>query len=147
MAGIVAGVDGSPHSQIVLDWALNEAALRRVPLTVLAVWPIASTGWGFTGVPSSADEADRERTERATHELVDKALSKRGDEPGRSVTVVAVAGLASDELVKASADADLLVVGSRGAGGFSTLVMGSVSSQVTHYAHCPVVVVPGGSAR
>jgi len=147
MAGIVVGVDGSPHSQVVLDWALNEAALRHVPLKVLAVWPIAATGWGFSGVPSTADEADRQRTERATQELVDKAVSKRGDEPGRTVTVVAVAGLASDELVKASNDAELLVVGSRGAGGFAHLVLGSVSSQVTHYAHCPVVVVPNERAR
>jgi nucleotide-binding universal stress UspA family protein len=147
MSGIVVGVDGSPHSQIVLDWALNEAALRHVPLTVLAVWPISSTGWGFSGVPSTADETDRQRIQQATQELVDKAVSKRGDEPGRTVTVVAVAGLALDELVKASADAELLVVGSRAAGRFRTLVMGSVSSQVTQYAHCPVVLVPGERAR
>jgi nucleotide-binding universal stress UspA family protein len=147
MSGIVVGVDGSPHSQNALDWALAESALRHVPLTVLAVWPIASTGWGFSGVPSVADEADRQRIQRATQELVDKAVSQRGDEPGRPVTVVAVAGLASDELVKASEGADLLVVAARGTGGFEKLLMGSVSSQVTHHARCPVVVVPGGQAR
>jgi nucleotide-binding universal stress UspA family protein len=146
MTGIVVGVDGSPHSQKAFEWALAEAALRQVALTVLAVAPIASTGWGFSGVPSGADEGDRQRVQRATQEFVDKAVSQRGDEPGRQVTVVAVAGLASDELVKASADADLLVVGARGSGGFKQLVMGSVSSQVMHYSHCPVVVVRSGPA-
>jgi nucleotide-binding universal stress UspA family protein len=63
------------------------------------------------------------------------------------VTVVAVAGLASDELVKASDDADLLVVAARGTGGFERLLMGSVSSQVMHHARCPVVVVPSRQVR
>ena len=49
----------------------------------------------------------------------------------------------AEELVKASRDADLLVVGSRGSGGFARLLMGSVSSQVTHHAACPVVIIPG----
>jgi len=52
-------------------------------------------------------------------------------------------GDAAEELVRASRDADLLVVGSRGSGGFAKLLVGSVSSQVTHHAACPVVIVPG----
>jgi nucleotide-binding universal stress UspA family protein len=55
--------------------------------------------------------------------------------------VRAVTGFPAEELIKASGDADLLVVGSRGAGGFAKLIMGSVSDQVMHHAHCPVVVV------
>jgi nucleotide-binding universal stress UspA family protein len=62
------------------------------------------------------------------------------------VTVRAFSGVAADELINASADAELLVVGARGAGGFARLVMGSVSTQVTHHALCPVVVVPGNRA-
>lgn len=53
----------------------------------------------------------------------------------------------ADELIKASEGADLLAVGARGAGGFRRLVMGSVSSQVSHHAHCPVVIVPGKDNR
>ena len=53
------------------------------------------------------------------------------------------AGDPAEELVKASRDADMLVVGSRGSGGFARLLMGSVSSQVTHHAACPVVIIPG----
>jgi len=60
------------------------------------------------------------------------------------VTVVAVNGFAVQELVNASENCDLLVVGTRGGGGFAPLRLGSVSSQVVHHAKCPVVVVPAG---
>jgi nucleotide-binding universal stress UspA family protein len=59
------------------------------------------------------------------------------------VTVRAVNGFAAQELIEASRDADLLVVGSRGGGGFARMLLGSISDQVAHHAHCPVVVVPG----
>jgi nucleotide-binding universal stress UspA family protein len=59
------------------------------------------------------------------------------------VLVSVETGDAAEELVRASSDAEMLVVGSRGSGGFAKLLMGSVSSQVTHHAACPVVVVPG----
>jgi nucleotide-binding universal stress UspA family protein len=58
--------------------------------------------------------------------------------------VDAVSGSPAEELLSATQDAELLVVGSRGAGGFARLVMGSVSSQVSHHAPCPVVVIPAG---
>jgi nucleotide-binding universal stress UspA family protein len=59
-----------------------------------------------------------------------------------SVTVLSRNGMPAEEILTAAADADMVVVGSRGAGGFRQLLMGSVSSQVTHHAHCPVVVIP-----
>ena len=142
MTGIVVGVDGSPHSQDALDWAFAESALRNVPLTVLAVAPAPSSIWGITGaLPASEETLGKVR--HAAQEMVDKAVAR----DGQAVTVRTVSGVPANELIKAAEDADLLVVGARGSGGFARLVMGSVSSQVAQHANCPVVVVPGGQAR
>jgi nucleotide-binding universal stress UspA family protein len=73
---------------------------------------------------------------------VDKVTSETGEAPPE-ITISVVAGDAAEELIKASQDADMLVVGSRGSGGFARLLLGSVSSQVTHHASSPVVVIPG----
>jgi nucleotide-binding universal stress UspA family protein len=137
MAGIVVGVDGSPHSQAALDWALDEAALRNAHLTALAVAPAATGIWGITSQFSGSQE-DQEKVNQAAKDMVDKAAQRHGHQ---QVTVRTVSGVPADELVKASHDADLLVVAARGAGGFARLRMGSVSTQVTAHAHCPVVVV------
>jgi nucleotide-binding universal stress UspA family protein len=74
--------------------------------------------------------------------MTQKVMSQLGESQPASVTVYAVAGFRAEELINASRDADLVVVGSRGAGGFARLLQGSVSSQVAEHAHCPVVVVP-----
>ena len=146
MPGIIVGVDGSEHSLSALDWALNEADLRQTQLTVVTVSPIVSGIYGPGYAPADyypAEEESRAQAEKATQELVNEAVERRGAAPSMPVTVRALSGLAADELINASEDADLLVVGARGAGGFARLVMGSVSTQVTHHALCPVVVVPG----
>jgi nucleotide-binding universal stress UspA family protein len=75
-------------------------------------------------------------------EMTLKVTSQLGEAQPAPVTVRAVIGFPSQALIEASREADLLVVGSRGAGGFAKLMAGSVSSQVVHHAHCPVVVVP-----
>ena len=146
MPGIIVGVDGSEHSLSALDWALNEADLRKTPLTVVTVSPIVTGIYGPGYAPADyypAEEESRAQAEKATQDLVNEAVKRRGGAPAATVTVLALSGTAADELINASADADLLVVGARGAGGFARLVMGSVSTQVTHHALCPVVVVPG----
>jgi len=141
MSGIVVGVDGSPHSQSALDWALAEAALRHLPVTALAVAPAAASIWGITGQLDPSEETVQ-KVRDAAQAQVDKAVAGRGD---LTVTVHTVSGVPADELIKASDDADLVVVAARGAGGFARLAMGSVSNQVAHHAHCPVVVVPAGA--
>ena len=149
MPGIIVGVDGSEHSLSALDWALNEADLRKTPLTVITVSPVVSGIYGPGYAPADyqpVEEESRTQAEKATQELVNQAVERRGEAPVVPVTVRGLSGLAADELINASAGADLLVVGARGAGGFARLVMGSVSSQVTHHALCPVVVVPGDRA-
>ena len=142
MPGIIVGVDGSGHSRHALEWAIREATVRHVPLTVLTVKQAAAGYWGGPVIyPGDQDLAEKAR--EMAQEETDSTLEKIGLESGpSSITVRAVVGLAPEALLEAAADADMLVVGSRGAGGFKRLLMGSVSTQVTHHAACPVVVIP-----
>ena len=142
MPGITVGVDGSEHSRRALDWAVREAGLRGAALTVLAVHQVASNYW--TGSPEAypADQPAAEAVRRAAEDVVQEAVSQAGEPGPASVTVRAVSGLPARELVQASSDADLVVVGTRGGGGFSALVLGSVTNQVVSHAACPVVVIP-----
>jgi nucleotide-binding universal stress UspA family protein len=142
MSGITVGIDGSSHSTRALEWAVNEAAVRHAPLTVLTVHLVLQSGWTGNPVIFPKDSEELEKERQAAEEMTLKATSQLGEPRPASVTVRAVNGFPSQELIKASREADLLVVGSRGAGGFARLVAGSVSSQVVHHAHCPVVVVP-----
>jgi nucleotide-binding universal stress UspA family protein len=148
MAGIVVGIDGSDHSRYALEWAIKEAALRRTPLTVLSVQQPVTAYWGAGAavpLPSPYDPSLVKRVLEVAEEETDKTLEKTAPEfRPPSVTVKAVAGLPAEVLLQATADADMLVVGARGAGGFTRLLLGSVSTQVTHHAHCPVVVIPSG---
>jgi len=142
MPRIIVGIDGSDHSRRALEWAAEEAALRQAPLTVLIVHH-ALAGYFTPAVAYPGDESLVEQARGMAQEMTDRVLEKAG--PGSrpaSVTVQSVNGVPAEELIKASAGADMLVVGSRGAGGFKRLLMGSVSTQVSHHAHCPVVIIP-----
>lgn len=90
---------------------------------------------GDTELTKDALQSAKEETSSVLKELGE------GPRPA-SVTVKAAAGLPAAELLMEAADADMVVVGARGAGGFKRLMMGSVSTQVVHHAHCPVVVIP-----
>jgi nucleotide-binding universal stress UspA family protein len=143
MPGIIVGVDGSDHSRRALEWAVREAALRQAPLTVLTVHQAIASFW--TGSPAAypGDEDIVKQAREMAQAETDKVLentSAAARPP--SVTVRGLTGLPADALLRAAADADLLVVGSRGAGGFKRLLLGSVSVHLTHHARCPVVVIP-----
>ncbi len=145
MPGIIVGVDGSEHSRLALSWALREAALRHVPLTVMTVHPIPprpATRIYWPGPDLPENSFDPELTRKGIQEFVDRVAQETG-QTAPEVTVSVTTGDPAEELVRASHDADLLVVGSRGTGAFSVLRLGSVSSKVTHHAACPVVVVRG----
>jgi nucleotide-binding universal stress UspA family protein len=144
MPGIVVGVDGSGHSRRALEWAISEAAARRAPLTVLTVHPAYAGHWGPATFPRDADITQNAR--KLAQEEAGRALDKLGArQRPPSVTVRAVAGMPGEELLIAAKGADMIVVGSRGAGGFKSLLMGSVSLQLTHHAGCPVVVIPAAT--
>jgi nucleotide-binding universal stress UspA family protein len=141
MPGIIVGLDGSGHSQLALEWAMKEAAIRHTSLTVLTV-DQAVAGY-YRGV--AVDPAGPVRTaeaRQAAEEETDKALAGLEGPRPESVVVTAVHGFPVEELIKAASDADMIVLGSRGAGGFTRLLMGSVASQVAQHAHCPVLIVP-----
>jgi nucleotide-binding universal stress UspA family protein len=144
MPGILVGVDGSDHSRRALGWAIREAAQHHVPLTVMTVRPAAARPateiyWGLPDLPE--DSGDLELMRAGVQQFVEKVANETGERVPE-VTVTVVSGDPAAELVKASRDADMLVVGSRGTGEFAKLLLGSVSSKVTHHAACPVVVVP-----
>jgi nucleotide-binding universal stress UspA family protein len=142
MAGITVGIDGSYGAHRALEWAMKEAAARHARLTVLTVHQVAANAWTGTPIILWADAPELQNASDAAQEAVAKAATELGESRPASVTVQAVNGFAAQELIDASRDADLMVVGSRGSGGFARLLMGSVSNQVVHHAHCPVVVVP-----
>jgi nucleotide-binding universal stress UspA family protein len=120
---------------------MREAAVRRTPLTVIATKQIAE-GYGGSGVRYPEDHAMAEHARQSAQAEVDKVLGGLGDRRPASVTVRTASGTPTAELLTAGRDADLIVVGSRGAGGFTHLLMGSVSAQVVQHARCPVAVVP-----
>ena len=141
MPGIVVGVDGSGHSQRALEWAMHEAAMRHAPLSILTVHP-AIVGY-YGGVVTSPQDLElTEQAQAAVKAEADKVLAALDGPHPESVTVRAVHGFPVEELVNASKEADMVVLGSRGVGGFTRLMLGSTAGQVVQHAHCPVLIVP-----
>jgi nucleotide-binding universal stress UspA family protein len=142
MPGIVVGIDGSPNSERALDWAMKQAAAVHAPLTVITVHEVPKSFWGGIPVIGAADEALLEKLRQAAEEMTQGAASRLGDARPSAVTVHAVNGFVVKELVDASQDADLVVIGARGGSGFARVLVGSVSSEVVQHSACPVVIVP-----
>jgi nucleotide-binding universal stress UspA family protein len=136
---ILVGVDGSPPSQYALLWAAAEARRRGSDLDVLHAWtsPIELYPSNLYRDPASShDFAD------AILETAAKSVANR-DGPPVEIHPLLVEGAAAVSLVEAAVDVELLVVGSRGRGGFTGLLLGSVSRECVHRAPCPVAVVRG----
>lgn len=130
---IVAGVDGSPQSKAALDWAVEEARLRHGQVLALSAWT-------FPYVSDALGQAwDYGIFESDARVILEAELARVGNQ-GVDVTGRVVQGNPASALVDASREADLVVVGSRGHGGFAGMMLGSVSTQTVHHAHCPVLV-------
>jgi nucleotide-binding universal stress UspA family protein len=121
---------------------MREAAIRSAPLTVLTVHPVSLSISGLAPLRYPEDRSDEEEARQAVEEMAEKAGAQLGAGRPVSVTVRIISGTVAEEIINASRDADLLVLGSRGVGGFARLLLGSVSSQAVHHARCPVVIVP-----
>ena len=138
-AKVVVGVDGSPPSDAALRWAADEAAGRGATLEIVHAWNMPYVG-DVAGMAISVCDPD-DVIASAQH-VLDAAVKAATRTDGPQITAKLAHGDAARALLDAAAEADLLVVGSRGRGGFAGLLLGSVSQQCTHHAPCPIVVVP-----
>ena len=140
MGTIVVGVDGSEGSLAALRFALDEAKVRGAELKAVNAWHVPPAAYGAGWAPAGVDYDEFRR-------LAEDALRKTLEDAGASAAGVAVRpvlreGQPADALCAEAEGADMLVVGSRGMGGFRGLLVGSVSQQCVHHAPCPVVVIP-----
>ncbi|MGI8415493.1 MAG: universal stress protein [Nakamurella sp.] len=131
---IVVGVDGSPASIDALRWAIRQASLTGATIEAVIGWqyPISSGGYSIAAATDWAGNA---------HTTLDTAVDEAAGTPNTEIVRKVVEGHPAQVLVDASAGADLLVVGSRGRGGFAGLLLGSVSAHLAAHAPCPVLVI------
>jgi len=134
---IVVGVDGSEESKHALRWAAAIADTFGARVDVISAWHYP-VGWGWNTAPF--DWRPGEDTEKLLRETVDEVL---GQERSLDVHQSVQEGTAAQILIKEGAGALMIVVGSRGHGGFSGMLLGSVSAAVAEHAPCPVLVVHG----
>ncbi|MEV5408795.1 universal stress protein [Thermopolyspora sp. NPDC052614] len=139
---ILVGVDGSRAGLEAAGWAAREAALRHVPLRVVHAMPRWALETGDEGPYAGVARWMRESAETVLTGGVDRALREA---PGLEVESAPLPGDPRPALIKAAADADLLVVGNHGLGGFVGLLIGSTAHGVAAHAPCDVVVVRGSS--
>jgi nucleotide-binding universal stress UspA family protein len=139
---IVAGIDGSPSSISALRWAIRQAGLTGATVDAMIAWHYPASaggyGWAPTGTGTAFDF--KENAEKVLADAISTACDLGSSVPVRARVVE---GNAAQVLLDASDGADLLVVGSRGHGGFTEALLGSVSQHCVHHAHCPVVVIRG----
>jgi nucleotide-binding universal stress UspA family protein len=134
------GIDGSESARLAAQWAAREAQLQDAEVRLVSAWEIPTYGFSVAAVGISDEmmkalqNAAEDNLANATDEV--RAIAKEID-----VSTDVVEGQAAGVLLEAARDADLLVVGSRGLGGFRELLLGSVSQQCANHAGCPVVIV------
>jgi nucleotide-binding universal stress UspA family protein len=142
---IVVGVDGSVSSRAALRWAVRQAKLTGGTVDAVIAWElptvITSTGWTPVYAVEEGDFAEdaRKRIDAVIADVVEPA-------DGQLVHTQVVKGHPAPVLLGAAAGADLLVIGSRGHGGFADALLGSVGLHCVHHAHCPVLIMRGEPA-
>ncbi len=133
---VVVGVDGSPASYEALRWAVRHARLIGATVDAVAVYDVpGAAGWSAPAVDA---DFDAKESRQALSDEIQAVLVQVGEVP---LEEHLVRGNPAKALIGASDGAELLVVGSRGRGGFASLLLGSVSQQCATHASCPVVIV------
>jgi nucleotide-binding universal stress UspA family protein len=135
---VVVGVDGSPHSDAALRWALEQAETRGGEVTAVYAWQLP-----FVSIPGAFD---RDELEKAAKEFVIDRVSAIAPSPAVPLRPLVAEGDPAEALIAAATDADLLVVGTRGRSPFAGLVLGSVSQRCAAAARCPVLLIKAPDA-
>jgi nucleotide-binding universal stress UspA family protein len=139
---IVVGVDGSDESRAALRWALRQAGLTGAVVQAVIAWhyPVMAGGYGWAPV-SAMDATDF--AEVAAKTLAEVVAEEADPASSVQVSTSVVEGIAAQVLLEAAKGAELLVVGSRGHGGFAGALLGSVSQHCAHLSPCPIVIIRG----
>jgi nucleotide-binding universal stress UspA family protein len=135
---VVVGVDGSACAREALHFAVEEARLRHARLQIVTAWAVPATAYAGMFSPGLEPMLFEQNATAESRKALDDA---RGLAPDLQIDATTPNGSAAAELISAAGDADLLVVGSRGHGGFAGLLLGSVSQQLAQHAPCPVVII------
>ncbi|HEY8524678.1 MAG TPA: universal stress protein [Acidimicrobiales bacterium] len=138
MRRIVVGVDGSQSSRNALNWAVREARAHGARVEAVHVWQVPAAAFYPPGAIALDVGTYEEQAKQQLDEIVDSTDTTGLADP---IERIVTCGPPARTLLEVAKGADLLVVGSRGRGGFAGLVLGSVSQQCVHHAPCPVVVV------
>ena len=141
---IVVGVDGSPSSKAALAWAVRQAELTGATVEAVSVWHYPFMMGGFAWAPAAEGEVD---FETISAKVLSDAVAETVD-PATAVKISTTVreGNAAQVLLEAADGADLLVVGSRGHGGFTGALLGSVSQHCAYHAPCPIVIIRTATA-
>lgn len=134
---VIVGVDGSEHADRALSWACRRAENCGDIVRAVCAWSLGASGEDWKPQPGVKPEGQRQ-AEQILRDAVERV---QREHPAVKVETVAAEGHPGKALVDMSADADLLVVGSRGRGQVTGVLLGSVSQHSVHHAHCPVTVV------
>jgi nucleotide-binding universal stress UspA family protein len=137
---IVVGVDGSGHSQDALRWGAHLAAIYGAQLDAVTAWEYPAS-YGWASVPQGWNPG--KDMQDVLQDTVHKVF---GDSPPAGIKLHVGEGSAAKVLIEESVDATMLIVGSRGHGGFAGLLLGSVSANVAEHAECPVLIIHGDEA-
>ncbi len=139
---IVVGVDGSAASRAAFRWAVRQAELTGATVQAVTAWqyPVATGGYAWAPV-ALLDSTDlQEAAEKLQADEVSEVVGARTD---INVQPLVIEGNPAQVLLEEASGADLLVVGSRGHGGFASALLGSVSLHCVHHAKCPVLIIRG----
>ena len=138
----VVGVDGSEESRAALRWSADEAVARGARLEVVCAWDLPFSGLAASYSPGPVGLPDPREVARRAENALDQTLREvLADDAPLEIERVVETGDPATVLLRRSEGADLLVVGSRGHGGFGRLLIGSVSEKCVRYATCSVVVI------